>query len=580
MKKFNKIYALIALSILTVMSGYSATLTWVGNTSTSWTTGSNWNTGNVPNVGDNVIINGNASNYPVLTSNVIVLNFTINGGTISTNGFNFRALFNLIINDGVFDAGSSEIRANNIDLNNGDFLLQGDKLTLGNDFTIDGGSLYIDAADFEVDDDLFLISGLMNLDGNDLIVSGDFTLEGGYLQQLGDLFINNFIIDFNATETLGTNLRILGSMTFTSGILITDENATITFDNNATVNSAKNSSHINGPVTKELSTATNTFTFPTGNGSVYAPIQITDVNDEQAGDFYTAQYFYGQNENSLGTLGSGLDHISQAEYWILDRGTTNVNNTPTTDARVGLFYDETTRSGQVTDAGTLRVARWDGSEWVNEGRGSGSSNNNTAGVTLTTNRVTSFSPFTLGSSNGANPLPIVLIDFMAKATEVKTVDVKWSTSSELDNDYFTIERSLDGINWIAIGMVESAGNTERVTNYSYTDKQPVVGTQYYRLKQTDLNGEYSYSSKVPVKFNGSNIVSIYPMPASTVLNVELNGSATDTKINIYNVMGQNIINSIGNGNHVSIDIENLESGVYVLEIIQDGIASTTKFVKN
>ena len=197
MKKFNKIYALIALSILTVMSGYSATLTWVGNTSTSWTTGSNWNTGNVPNVGDNVIINGNASNYPVLTSNVIVLNFTINGGTISTNGFNFRALFNLIINDGVFDAGSSEIRANNIDLNNGDFLLQGDKLTLGNDFTIDGGSLYIDAADFEVDDDLFLISGLMNLDGNDLIVSGDFTLEGGYLKQLGDLFINNFIIDFN-----------------------------------------------------------------------------------------------------------------------------------------------------------------------------------------------------------------------------------------------------------------------------------------------------------------------------------------------------------------------------------------------
>lgn len=578
----NKLAFLLIVSVFTISQSFAATRVWIGGTSTDWFTSANWSGNSVPGSGDNAVLNGNASNYPTLTAAVVVQNFTLNGGSFSTNGNNFRAIQNLVVNGGTFDAGSSNIRANNIDINDGDFILHGDKLVLGNDLTIDGGTLSIENDDFEVDDDLTIISGLLDLNNYALIVDGTFTYEGGFLQETsGGFVLDNFVLNFSGSETFGTTILIDNNMTFTNGILITDDNGYLIFDPNATVSGADASSHVDGPVRKLVNTSTSSFTFPVGDGTVYAPIRISSINDEQNGDYFTAEYFFG-NQSIGSNLGSGLDHISLAEYWILDRGTNNVNNTPTTDARVTLFYDENTRSGSVTNASDLRVARWNGSQWVNEGRGSGSSNNNTAGDVITTNRVTSFSPFTLGSSSTANPLPIELIEFTATLQESKQTNLSWATSSEKNNDFFTLEKSLDGINWFEIGRVKGIGTAETVTNYSFIDVNTVEGIQFYRLKQTDFDGKFSYSNKVFVNINAQpSKVDVFPVPAKNTLNLNLNFELNDiATIVIYNAMGQKVIETQSTTASATIDISELKSGIYVVKIAAEGQMIQTKFIKD
>lgn len=577
MKNFNKIFALAAVAFFAISTISAATKTWTGATSTNWSTASNWSSSGVPGSGDDVIIPSNLTTYPVLTANVSIRNFTMNGGTTATSGFNFTVSNNLIINDGVFNSGTSTISSDDIEINNGEFILQGNRLNLGNDLIIDGGLLTVTGADLEIDDDIFLISGILDLNNYDFIVNDNYTYEGGFVQDPGDFIINDLIINFSGAHDLGINLRILGSMTFNNGILNTNEEHYITFDYNATVSGADNQSHINGPVRKEMRNGSmSTFAFPIGNGSVYAPLSISDFAQGRNEDYFTAQYFYGRHPEAGANFGSGLNHVSQAEYWILDRGATS--GTATTDADVTLSYNESTRSGIVFTGSHLRVARWDGSQWVNHG-GSGSSSS--AGTVTSSSRVTSFSPFTIGSTNSLSPLPVVLLDFSAKAQE-NQVSINWSTSSEINNDYFNVEKSLDGINWVIIGRVESIGNSETITNYSLVDNNPVSGVQYYRLKQTDINGTYTYSAKVPVNYGGKVIatVSVFPNPASDVLNVELsNGEQSEIKFTIYNSVGQNVMEVAGNGNMTKINISNLEAGIYILEIVQDGVSSRSRFAK-
>jgi hypothetical protein len=112
-------------------------------------------------------------------------------------------------------------------------------------------------------------------------------------------------------------------------------------------------------------------------------------------------------------------------------------------------------------------------------------------------------------------LPIELLFFQAEPQEnERIVDLNWSTASETDNDYFTVERSPDGINWTEILEVEGAGNSSIKLDYYEQDKEPLFGESFYRLKQTDINGEYDYSPIVRINQNGISEILLYPNPAN------------------------------------------------------------------
>ncbi len=126
--------------------------------------------------------------------------------------------------------------------------------------------------------------------------------------------------------------------------------------------------------------------------------------------------------------------------------------------------------------------------------------NNAAANWVQLTQIPAFSRWTL-SDWLTEPLPVELLNFNATAAG-NVVNLSWSTASEINNDYFTVERSKDAQQFEAVLQRDGAGNSNTVLTYNDVDSQPYEGLSYYRLKQTDINGEFSYSEVVPVYFGG------------------------------------------------------------------------------
>jgi hypothetical protein len=151
-------------------------------------------------------------------------------------------------------------------------------------------------------------------------------------------------------------------------------------------------------------------------------------------------------------------------------------------------------------------------------------------VMLIDNFSSSSNPFTLtwnltgGASLDCTLLPIELLYFKANCNGEK-VDLFWSTASELNNDFFTIERSKDAIHWETVLTVDGAGNSNQVIEYKDQDLAPLKGTPYYRLKQTDFDGQFAYSNVEVVKnFDANGDLTIFPNPTNgNNFSLELSG---------------------------------------------------------
>lgn len=169
------------------------------------------------------------------------------------------------------------------------------------------------------------------------------------------------------------------------------------------------------------------------------------------------------------------------------------------------------------------------------------------------------------------PLPIELTTFDAVKLNDK-VKITWATSSEINNDYFLVERSLNGTTWESIMSVDGAGNSSTTRNYEELDNNPYTdNTSYYRLKQVDFNGDYQYSDIESVYFEGIDIINTYPNPSFGDLKVIINSTVEiDANIKILNIVGKDIydINKSLNKGFTAIDLslEQLSSGIYYFTI--------------
>ena len=181
--------------------------------------------------------------------------------------------------------------------------------------------------------------------------------------------------------------------------------------------------------------------------------------------------------------------------------------------------------------------------------------------------------YTVGTKNYiVSPLPIELLDFNAIKNGNK-VDVSWTTASETNNDYFTIDKSKDGIHFETVGTVDGAGNSTSLINYLDADYAPYEGISYYRLKQTDFNGQYSFSSLVPVNYySGEEGISIFPNPLGTGerLSMSIAGPLNqEMLVVIRDVLGQEyyskVIVTTENNQLVAIDTDRrLAPGTYIV----------------
>jgi hypothetical protein len=178
-------------------------------------------------------------------------------------------------------------------------------------------------------------------------------------------------------------------------------------------------------------------------------------------------------------------------------------------------------------------------------------------------------------SFGSSPLPIELLSFTAIA-EKASVDLLWSTASELNNDFFTIYRSLDGVEFEQVAVLDGAGSSNNMIVYSFSDNSPYSGISYYRLKQTDFSGNCLYSNMVSVRFSVPEFsYNLFPNPGDGSLLTILFSSAPseDIKIVVFDAVGKKIsseIIDIIDGSRVEYQLNSLgglPAGVYFLSVL-------------
>src|SRR6185312_12193895 len=180
--------------------------------------------------------------------------------------------------------------------------------------------------------------------------------------------------------------------------------------------------------------------------------------------------------------------------------------------------------------------------------------------------------YTIGTVDYQNsPLPIELLSFDAVADGDK-VDVKWETVTETNNAYFTVEKSKDGINFSKVIEVQGAGNSTSYKNYAETDYEPYSGLSYYRLKQTDFNGQFKYFNMVPVNFAVRKNITVYPNPISNTanLNVKLSGfKDQEVVVVLRDVQGREFMSKVfltmeGDEIFVMEETKTLQPGTYIV----------------
>ncbi len=360
----------------------------------------------------------------------------------------------------------------------------------------------------------------------------------------------------NITFSSGTH-RIAGNLDFNSGIVI--QNGVLQFLTGATATDAHNNSYVDGPVVKFGNQA---FTFPLGKGGLYRPIGISAP--ALVSDNFTAQYF-NSDAHPLYTFSLtdvSIHRVSRCEYWILNRtGGSSI-------ARVIMSWD--INSCGVGDINDLLVARWDAGQvkWKDHGN-SLTTGNTTSGTMSSSSPISLFSPFTLGTKSSSNILPISLIDFSADCAEGQ-VSLNWSTATEKNNLYFTIERSIDGADWLEVKRIYTEGNSYTKKTYSITDDVFTDSTFYYRLTQVDRDGTKETFKIVSATCEPqSDSFRFYPNPAKQEVYLFFNVSEDhpDAVITVIDQLGRTCLvkkHELKKGGNAFTLPLNLEPGVYYI----------------
>jgi len=208
-----------------------------------------------------------------------------------------------------------------------------------------------------------------------------------------------------------------------------------------------------------------------------------------------------------------------------------------TNAAVTFYWDQSKELASFTRNNC--AAMHYGTYWEQKGAFAGATNYSGT-IWSKSGTFTSFSP--TGVDDPSTAMPIELSAFTAKA-DGGIVKLKWSTLTETNNDYFTLERSIDGQHWEILNTTNGAGTSTQNHSYLFVDNNPYSGTNYYRLKQTDINGDFTYSSIQSIENKNDNLIyNIYPNPSiADEMLLYIKGNCVETiAIEIEDIYGRQV----------------------------------------
>ncbi|MDA3866639.1 MAG: T9SS type A sorting domain-containing protein, partial [Salinivirgaceae bacterium] len=423
------------------------------------------------------------------------------------------------------------------------------------------------------------------------IISGNFTGVSALRQLLLSKAANNVIFT--------DNVEVTSTFYILRGALIIPENKTLTLKDGIYSGSesyiTSGQTWIEGNLTIYLnngsSSSGTTNLFPIGKDGKTRFVRLDAVsNNGTAKSPWTVEYF-PSNPHEAGFDTSAytapIEKVGVLEHWM-------VSGPAGSETSVSVEWGA--ESGvDPTYLSDLLLAEWEGTQWINKGGAasgdetSGVINNTDASVFNTKNISKSY---TLGASSSDVPLPITLLNFDAQAKDNSTVDIRWTTATEQDNDYFVVEKSRDGVVFTKVAQIKGAGNSATSINYHTTDNQPYDGISYYRLRQVDFDGEQELFPMVAVEIEGLTLneprLNVHPNPyADGNILVDIDGfdESQDANVLIADLSGSNV----WSGRLVPTreemtralqpQFEALKPGFYIVVVVSNDRNISTRIVK-
>lgn len=392
--------------------------------------------------------------------------------------------------------------------------------------------------------------------------------------QYQNLKINNTFGEVDLADDVQVNNKII----LNAGVVVTG-NHILTLQNPdaAAVSGYSEDSYVRGTLRRYIGANTDSYFFPVGHpdNNTYDWFEITNGN-LQGINYLTVKFKDVTAADLLPSITLGLLTIDLSP--MKDHGMWEVE--PDRQPNAGFYHVKvnTENFDDLADNSFELVKRETGGsplDWALSGGilpGANSVGSRVTDGFTTLRGLTSFSEFGLRETEGGSSLPIQLIAFAA-APEGGTVRLDWSTAVEINNEYFTVERSDDGVNFTEVTRVEGAGNSSIQNDYMAYDKEPLKGTSYYRLKQTDYDGNFEYSDMLPVTITTfiKSDFKIVPNPNTGTFTLDITSPFEEAQIQVLNNFGQlvhmeELIGIMGNTKR-ELDLrDELAAGIYFVKI--------------
>jgi hypothetical protein len=342
--------------------------------------------------------------------------------------------------------------------------------------------------------------------GNYITTGSTVDFNSASAQNIPAFAFNSLTVSGGGAKTATGLISVNGVFTISSTLLTTTAGNLLVLNDNATTTGVSANYYVNGPVKKIGNDA---FTFPVGkSGPGYMPISISAPS--VVTDAFTAEYMRA-SATGLGSITSpGLIRVSNCDYWNLNRvtGSSSVN--------VTLSWNGLTNCNIATyinNLASLTVTHFNGTNW--DSHGVNSTTGNASSGTITRNAVSTFSPFALGSTDDySNPLSIQFTSVKATAGQ-HDVNVGWKNVNESGIEYYEVQRSANGIDFVTVHKEIALFNNSTTAAYSWNDVNALQGINHYRIKAVRPNGDFQYSMVVKATMQMRAGLVIYPSPATS-----------------------------------------------------------------
>jgi len=445
-----------------------------------------------------------------------------------------------------------------------------------------------------LDGDIILSSDLFSASGSDIVITGSAATtitSNGY--KFKNIAVNN-----SYGVTLSDDLDVLGNFTLTSGVVTTGSKFVIVRGTGASaLTGGSGTAFIYGYLKRYIAANTETYAFPIGQGTTetdYFPIDLINNNLNLAGsdDYVQAKVRAiiegGDNidKNLVATHGSTpIINIYEAAIWNFEPSNTDPFESGSYGVGLGIVnisgMTDNTFTPVKRPSGSTNYADFNTHWQTTTIPDAGEVGRTVAGGLAIRLGYSSFSDH--GAGGGSGPLPVKLIDFTADLND-GNVYVAWTVASQTNNDYFNVQRSIDGYDWENIATIVGAGTVNQTMKYNHVDREPYVGISYYRLKQTDYDGNFETFDPVAVSLAVEIVgLLISPNPVRNAITISTEGTVYNDLniIRIYDSKGNVVLhnNLLGQLENYELYVGELASGVYIVRSRSRNQLGTGRFVK-